>query len=187
MIASVWKGAGLIPPHPPFPLTHCRGLRLSPSEALANEERATAVAVWDNIQTRAIYRFTTELRAKLAVKYKLNSAIQSIDLGQAVDLTATTGAVANEYRGPFFDLGRGLDDDRKRSHFTAHAIKEIKFYATGNLNGATFKVFDCATGLALWTKTQNLTSGWNTIAVNQTFTAQRFGLHFWLQTFQRSR
>ena len=172
------EGCGANTPASSLSVNSLPGITVKSIESLANEERATAVSVWDTIQTRAIYRFTTELRAKLAVKYKLNSAIQSIDLGQAVDLTATTGAVANEYRGPFFDLGRGLDDDRKRSHFTAHAIKVIKFYATGNLNGATFKVFDCATGLALWTKTQNLTSGWNTIAVNQTFTAQKVWVAF---------
>ena len=172
------EGCGANTPASSLSVNSLPGITVKSIESLANEERATAVSVWDTIQTRAIYRFTTELRAKLAAKYKLNSALQSLDLGQVVDTGTTTGAVSGEYRGPVFDLGRGIEDDKKRSSFTAHAIKEIKFYATANQNGATFKVFDCSTGTALWTKTQNLVTGWNTIAVNQTFTAQKVWVAF---------
>ena len=85
------EGCGANTPHP-LSINSLPGITVKSIRARASE-KGHRHAVWDNIQTRAIYRFTTELRAKLAVKYKLNGAIQNIDLGQAVDLTAPLGAI----------------------------------------------------------------------------------------------
>ena len=167
------EGCGATTPASSLFVNSLPGISIKSIAALSTEEATTAIEVWDKIQTRAIYRFATALRATLGTKYNLVSALQNIDLGQIVDTTDTTVGSVGQYRGVTFDIGYGIEDDKKRSHFASHYIKEFKFYSTGVVSGATFKVFDCSTGTALWTKTQDLTSGWNTVNVGQTFTAQK--------------
>lgn len=167
------EGCGANTPASSLFINSLPGISLKNIESLSTEEANTAIEVWDKIQTRAIYRFASELRFHLAAKYKMNSAVASIDLGNNVDTTTTTAGVLNELRGVTFDFSRDASASYKRSDFLTHYIKEINFYSTGIVNGATFRVYDCLTGTVLWSKAQNLVSGWNTVNVGQTFTAEK--------------
>ena len=167
------EGCGATSPASSLFVNSLPGISVKSIAAMSTDEAATYLDVWDKIQTRTIYRFATELRSALASKYKLASALKSFDLGQVIDATDTIAGVANEYRGVTFDLANGIESDRKRSNFAAHYVKEIKFYSTGVVNGATFKVYDCLSGATLWSKTQDLAIGWNTVNVGQTFTVNK--------------
>lgn len=150
------------------------GMSLKSLSSLANEEQSTASGLWDDIQLRAAKRMQIDVINAFAKRYKLSSLTYSINLGRDVDATSTTASAAQQ-RGVSFDLDAGLseDSDYKTSGLQSHYIQTISFYATGNANGIAFTIYDKDLGTILYTTSQDITSGWNTIQVNRLFTARR--------------
>ncbi len=147
------------------------GIELKLFDKLADEQQVNFTGVYNDIQTRAIQRFKTDIRAEFKKRYQLKSITQSIDIGKAVGTTST--ALAGNYRGFTIELDRH-DQRFAYSNLQAIRIPEVSLFFTST-NAATIKIFDMDLGTELFSKAVAApgSTGFTTILVNETFVARR--------------
>lgn len=135
---------------------------------LASDEQRNWEGVWDDVTTRAARRFVLDVRQQMNKRYKLLSAKESINLGYAVDTTATT-STANQYRGFTIELN-SASDQYVSSNLQIISIDRISYYnAAANQAALVFRVFDLDTGVQIDTFTCDVISGWNQINYKKKF------------------
>lgn len=148
------------------------GISLKAVDATADEEQVTWAGVWTDVQERATRRFFTKVRAELAKKYKLNGLLQSFDLTQ--NLGSLTTANAAKLRGFTIEL----DNFVSEQHFVVSNFQQVNFqvlklYLPSAIN-TTLYIYDLITGTRLKTMSLTGVQGWNTIQVNEKYTARKF-------------
>ncbi len=149
------------------------GLSSASFEKIANSDQVTGVGVLAAIEGTAIKTFRTSLVAKLASKYRLKRLQESVDLKKLID-TSTTTAQGNEWRGFVLDtVPERNDNGWVKSPLHCYHIQTFSIYSTGSETDIEVAVFDIQTGTKVWTKTQDLTAGWNLIQVNEYFSYPR--------------
>lgn len=165
------EGCSVITPESGLFVNQLPGIELKLFEKLADEQQVNFVGVYNDIQTRAIQRFKTDIRSEFRKRYQLKSITQSIDIGKAVGTTTT--ALAVEYRGFTLELDRH-DDRFAYSNLQAIRIPEVSLFFTDTV-ATTIKIFDMDLGTELFSKAVSApaSTGFTTITVNETFVARR--------------
>ena len=149
------------------------GISLESIESLADSEQATYSGVWSDVQTRAAKRFRVAVTSELNKRYKIGLLSYSLNYKTQPDTSDTTAAAAG-YRGITFDLDYSTDTNvLKRSSLQNHYIQTAYYYHVGAPATVTIRVIDQDTGTSLYNSTISAVAGWNTKAVNTSFTARR--------------
>lgn len=167
------QGCGASSPASGFFLNSLPGISIKSIEALADSEKKTYLAVWENIQTRCAKRMQAEVHAAFAKRYKLKSVTQNINTGRLIDATVTEAA-APDYRGILLNLDKWYDNtEYEASSLQSHYLQAVYFYASGNQNGSTVKVFDYDLDTEIDSFTFDAVTGWNTIPVHTLYGERR--------------
>lgn len=145
------------------------GINLESIESVADDEQETYLGVWNDVQERGIRKFKNRLQTELSNRYRLKSLRSTLDLGSIIDTTQTT-APTGQYRGFSYQLK--LKNQFRRSNFQALNVQKLRLYLPIAVN-TTVKIVNMDTAEVLWTKAVVGTQGWNTIQVNEQFTAER--------------
>lgn len=151
-------------------LNDLAGIELRNIDEIANEEQVNFSGVWDDIQTRALNRFQTDVISGFSKKYRLKMLTQGIDVGKEIDTTVTTASGA-QYRGLKLELN-DESDKYAMSNLQVIYIQKIRLYLSGAVN-TTLKVYDLDLGTQLYSSALTGSAGWNEVNVNTIFTARR--------------
>lgn len=153
-------------------------MSLESIDAIAESEQLDYVGVWNDVQKNAELKLMTLFTSKMAERYKLRNPTQSIDLGK--DLTTTTTASASEYRGVIFDLNAYnlMPSIYHYSALQSHYVQSIGIYSDAIVNDVDIQFQDAATGEELKSLTADLVVGWNTVAVNTSFTCDALAIGY---------
>ena len=147
------------------------GIELELFDKLADPQQLNFTGVFNDIQTRAIRRFKTDINSEFKKRYQLKSITQSIDIGKTVGTTTTASAV--EYRGFTLELDR-QGGTTAFSNLQSIRIQELDLFFT-SLNSTTIKIFDMDLGTELHTQAvaAPTNTGFTNIKIFKTFTARR--------------
>lgn len=137
------------------------GISLKSMQKVANEEQLNFLGVWNDVQSRAWMRLTTDLRNKLRAKYLVKS-----NRGLFYVVSTATGnnvAASNHYRGWVIDTG--LDENG----FFAFYVNQISVDLPEAVPTLIVKLFDRA-GAVLDTFTvSDAVAGINTVTVAKSY------------------
>jgi hypothetical protein len=162
------RGCGLEFPAAAAFLNELPGISLKTIDQVADQEQKTYYAVFQDIETRALRKFSTDVENYLSKKYRLSNTLETINLGDGVDVNDTTAA-ANEYRGVYGDVVYG-------SQLQSVYVQEVKIYALAAKTNVEVVVKEYS-AQGIWydryTKTVDLAEGWNTFLVGLSFTGRR--------------
>ena len=161
-------GCGAVTPPSGILINSMAGVSLSTLEKLSKEESNTFMAIWNDIQDRAIRRMQIEVQSRFSKRYKVQNIVRNYDFGLDKDTTQVTAASA-QYRGIMIDDQYFLpktNQNVQRSALMTYWIQDLKYYSTKVQAGTEIKIFDLVTGDTLLTKTFDAVIGWNTIKVN---------------------
>jgi len=147
------------------------GVDLRIIDEIANEEQVNFSGVWDEVQTRALNRFQTDVIAGLSKKYRLKMVTQSVEVGKDIN-TGSTTASATQMRGFTLELLFPEENWYMNSNMQSVYVQRLMLYlpAPTNLN---IKIYDLDLGTTLYTKALTGVAGWNEWNVNQTMTGNR--------------
>lgn len=146
------------------------GIELKAIDKIATHDQENFQGVWDDIKERAVRRFRNEINKEFKKRYKLKTITQSIDIEKLID-TDSTISQDTEYRGFTIELNRE-SNDYVASNLQSIYIQSLYLYLPGAIN-TTVKIYDLDTETELDSISVTGVSGWNTIAVNETYTARR--------------
>lgn len=152
---------------------------------IADKEHVTYLGVWNNVQERALKKFTSSVIAafKTSKKLKIKTITQTIDLGRIIDTSAPVVA-SPEYRGVTIELIPAGNAILLSSSLQVIYVASIAVYSPGIFSGFQFKVFDLQTGDVLETITSDLVSGWNSIRVASSYDALRIFIAYDATAFE---
>lgn len=170
------RGCGANSPTPLLFVNSLPGISLKGFEYLADEEQKNYTGVWSDIKIRAIERFRLSFQSAMNSKYRLITMSDALDLGRKIDTTETTAAAA-ENRGILFDLDKGLPEQYKNSALSSHWVESFSLYSQSTYT-TTVKVTDKDLNTVLRTETVDLVSGWNTVKINEHYTARKILITF---------
>lgn len=142
-------------------------------EKLTTEEANTFLALWSDVQDRAVRRLRMAVTAEFGKRYHISTLQKSFNLEKDIDATVTTAAAA-QYRGIYIDdnyLQTG--EEIKRSALQNHYVQVLYYYSPIVQANAVIKIFDYDLNTTLDTFTQNFVIGWNTIQVNTSYPAYK--------------
>jgi hypothetical protein len=146
------------------------GMELKALDKIATQDQVNFQGVWEDIQDRAVRRFRNEAVKMLKKRYKLKTITQSVDVEKLIDTTSSTG-MDTEYRGYTLELNRE-GHDYVASNMQSIYIQTLPLWLPSAIN-TTVKIYDLDTETQLFTRSVTGASGWNTVRVDETFTAQR--------------
>lgn len=146
------------------------GIELKALDKIATQDQVNFQGVWSDIQNRAVRRFRNEAIKMFKKRYKLKTITQSVDIEKLIDTTSST-ALATEYRGYTLELNRE-NDDYVASNLQSIYIQTLPVWLPGAVN-TTVKIYDLDTETQLFSLAVTGASGWNTVRVDETFTARR--------------
>jgi hypothetical protein len=135
------------------------GISLESVDKLANEDQVTYLAVWDDVQTRGLRRFTTNVIAYFKTKYRLKQLLDRLTFG--LSMTTEDLPPANEYRGIRVTLNPDRDSPMV-SPLISIAFDKIQFYSDGYVGNLTFVIGDPNIGV-IFTTIVAVVDGWNTV------------------------
>lgn len=165
-------GCGTAEPESGLYINSLPQISLESLDKMADAEQQTYLGAWNDIQTRAIQRIKIDIINELAKRFKLRQLSESVDLLKIINKTTDQTTAANAFYGWTAKLNFPTNN-YVASAFHCYFFQELKFYSKAAVTDVTFKIFDLQTGEALFTKTQDLSIGWNRIAVNKRFLAYR--------------
>lgn len=141
---------------------------------IADREQVTYLGVWNDVQNRALKKFTTQLISlfKTKKKLKIKTVAQSVNLGKIIDDSSPLAAAA-EYRGISIEMVLQGNIATLQSSLQVIWLQSISIYSDGVHAGFVFKVFDLDTGELLDTIEEDLAAGWNEIRVAASYDATR--------------
>ena len=173
-------GEGQTSPPSALWINSLNGIGLDQLSSLADTDQRSVEGVWSDIQTRAMLRFSDDVRDAFNKKYRITNIMQSMTTLKTVDSDTTSTADANTWKGFTVDMRPSLNDSAITKNSTMSAIHiqrlALKVPSANNNDNVEFAVFDLLTGEKLFTKTVHLKTGWNTVEVNKTFTAEHFDI-----------
>jgi hypothetical protein len=146
------------------------GIELKALDKIATQDQVNFQGVWEDIQERSVRRFRNEAIKMFKKRYKLKTITQSVDVEKLIDTSSST-AMATEYRGYTLELNRE-GNDYAASNMQSVYIQTLPLWLPGAVN-STVKIYDLDTETELFTKAVTGVSGWNTVRVDQTFSANR--------------
>ncbi len=156
------------------------GISLAAVDALANSEQATYAQVWADVQTRAIRRMANAVNAELRKRYRLKSIRNSINIPKKLNVENTTAAAVGELRGIIIDLA--LNDDYTQSNLQCIYVQEVWLWLN-SVPAADFDVrvyemwqelgYDDSKAFEVTLDVGDLSTGWNRIPINSTFTSDK--------------
>jgi hypothetical protein len=146
------------------------GIELEALEKIATQDQENFSGVWDDIQERGTRRFRNEAIKMFKKRYKLKTLTQSVDVEKKIDTSSTT-ASGTDYRGYTLELNRE-DHDYVASNLQSIYIQTLPLYLSGAVN-TTVKIYDLDTETELFSLAVTGAAGWNTVRVDETFTARR--------------
>lgn len=164
------KGCGTSAPPSGLWLNDLPGVSLKQMVSLTNEEEATYIDMWNMIQRRAQLKLSSDVREIFSKQYRLNSLMQSINLGNRIGDAQANPGMAWDYQGFTIEMIESGTDDYVPSPLASIHIQELKFYAN-QIQSQTvdIKIFDLNTNEELFSYTLTKQLGWNTIPVHTTF------------------
>jgi hypothetical protein len=164
------EGCGASTPVSGLYINRLPGIELKALDKIATQDQTNFQGVWDDIQERSVRRFRNEINKEFKKRYKLKTLTQSVDIEKLIDTTDTTTSAA-EYRGFVIELNRE-DQDYVASNLQSIYIQTLYIYLSEVVN-TTVKIYDLDTETQLFSQAVTGVLGWNTIAVNNIFTARR--------------
>lgn len=152
------------------------GIELRQLQDIADDDQQTFLAVWSDVQRLAAMRFKSDLIAMFSKRYTIRQVKELINMGKQIDTTVIELA-SNNYVGHTIELNQNTDDQIVNSNYAAIYIQEIKFYAivAPATDNVVIKIFDLDLGEELYTTTlsTSTSTGWQRVALNQTFNVRR--------------
>lgn len=146
------------------------GIELKALDKVATNDQANFTGVWDDVQERAVRRLRNEANAEFKKRYKLKTITQSVDVEKKIDASTTTASAAS-YRGYVLELNKE-EHNYVASNLQGIYIQTLPLYLSGAVN-TTVKIWDLDTKTELFTLAVTGALGWNTVRVDETFTARR--------------
>jgi hypothetical protein len=146
------------------------GIELEALDKIATQDQENFQGVWNDIQERSVRRFRNEAVKMFSKRYKLKTITQSVDVEKKID-TGSTTASGTDYRGYVLELNRE-SDDYVASNLQSIYVQTLPLYLSGAVN-TTVKIFDLDTETQLFSLAVTGAAGWNTVRVDETFTARR--------------
>jgi hypothetical protein len=146
------------------------GINLDLLAKLSEGEQKGFIDVWNDIQERAIMRISDDITGYLNTKYSISTIQKSINLLRNLN-SDTSVVTGKKWQGITIDIRTGTGDyvNSALNYITIQTVS-VKVVAADTGSVTNLKVFDLLTGEVLFTKSVTLTTGWNTIQVNQKFT-----------------
>ena len=154
-------------------LNELYGINLENVDKLADDQQVTYSGVWDDVQKRALNKLHSLVQAEFSKRYRIKRLTQSIDLGQLIDATSNQTAQSAQLRGFVVELHSGSQIPLTNSSLNVIHFQSIRLYSKAVEAAMNVKVIDMDTLLTLETFSQALVVGWNTIATNKDYKAQR--------------
>lgn len=140
------------------------GISLRTIDNVADSEQVNYLGVWQDIESRSLRKFKTDVNNTLNTKYRLNKVSETYNLGNEVDTTTTEAGIVGEYRGFYAEyFGSSLN---------VINVQSISVYSDGTNANKTVKIYEVSdTNIfyELFSVTLNLVDGWNLIPVNKQF------------------
>lgn len=147
-------------------------ISLASINGLTSIEQSTYIDIWNNVQQRALKRYTNDITRLLSKRYRLKQVKKQIDFGS---LTETGINTEVEYQGLYFDF-RTYNDYLTVSNLAKLYVQNIRYYGTAGSVGdvATIEIIQVhnESNLAqevVYSTTHTTTAGWNTVTVEQGF------------------
>lgn len=170
-----WCGGTSSPPSSLY-VNDLPGISLKQINSITDEENATFLSVWNNIQDRAERRFSLDVREAMSAKYRLKSLAQGVNLGKVfVDDGGGSQHILPTGAGIEIITDNNLDSQYTISPLLQINIQNVNYYCNelnnvGNI--LTLFILDIDTNIILFSKScEILYEGWNTYEVNQSFTS----------------
>lgn len=176
-IGISWCGNTTTPPSGLY-INQLPGISFKGLQGIADSEQVTFAGVWDDIQTRAIKRFSLDVKQKLSKLWSLASIQQSLNLGTKIDDTLSQALDTTKAYGYVVELDCSPDDDFVSSLLQELYLQQLYVFTTavpGAAVTAKVIVFDIASGHLIKQKTVSLpiasflTNGWTKIDSNINF------------------
>lgn len=162
------KGCGINTPDSAAYINELPGVSLKTIDNIASAEQINFLGVWQDVQTRALRKFTTDTRNYLSKEYKLNTPLETVNIGTGVNITETTPG-DNKFRGVYSETLYG--SQLQQTH-----LQEINIYLLANESNVTFVVKELSNKniwYTLYTKVIDLVAGWNNFYIGENFTAEK--------------
>lgn len=147
------------------------GITLESIEKVSEPEKPTYTSVFENIENRTLQKFGTIVTNYYSKQYRLRRVLDNIDLGKKINTIDNQTPAANELRGILISLD--YPDYHSGSILRITNLQTLSFYAKNNISGLPFKVIDANTSEVLETFTKDVTTGWNLIAENKNYRANK--------------
>lgn len=164
-------GCGSTTPESGLYINTLPGVSLRQIDQIADEDQITYQGVWDDVQERAVRRFETKVKAELSKRFKITTIQDVVDITK--NLETTTTANAAKLRGFIIDLDNFVSENHfVVSNFQRIYIQQLFLYLTGAVN-TTVYLFDAVKGTQLDSYSVTGAAGWNTINVNEAYTARK--------------
>lgn len=156
---GIYGCSGLVPDSGLY-INQLSGISLESVDKLADADQITYLKVWDDIQTRGLRRFSTNVISYFKTKYRLSQLLDRFSFGTTK--TNDTLAAGNELRG----LKITLNPDQtypKVSPLISIALDQIQFYSDGYVGDIDISIIDVDGSGALYETTVAVVDGWNTV------------------------
>lgn len=145
---------------------------------IADKEQVTYLEVWNDIQERALKKFTSAVISTFKNKkqLKIKTVSQTVDLGRIIDNTTPTAADA-QYRGFTVELTFDSNLTNLQSSLQVIYVQSVAIYSDVEAD-TTLKVINLDTAAVLHSEAVSLTVGWNTVSISEAFDAYRIFVGF---------
>lgn len=149
------------------------GMSLESIDKVAKAEQVTYNGVFEDVETRALKKFESNLTSQFSKRYRRRSVKSSISLGKIIDLVNTQSATLDQYRG--FAVESNLLSDRPFtvSNLQGLSWQSLSLYLKAKTTSpVTLNIWNLDTKEVLWTKSLAVSDqiiGWNDIKVNEVF------------------
>jgi hypothetical protein len=166
-----WCGGTSSPPSSLY-VNDLPGISLKQINSITDEENATFLSLWNNIQDRAERRFSLDVREGMSAKYQLKSLAQGVTLSRVVEDYTTNTYPNSTYLGISIELNSG-DNLYTPSPLMQINVQSVSFYNPSGANtglNSSVVFFDMDTNQILYQKSIVLgAGGWENYEINQSF------------------
>ncbi|HMX02912.1 MAG TPA: hypothetical protein PK511_11740 [Chitinophagales bacterium] len=141
---------------------------------IASNEQVTYLGAWNDIQERALKKFTSAIISAFHndKKQRIKSVTQTVNLGRRID-AASVMAASSQYRGVTIELAANGQSAMLQSSLQVIYIQQVSIYATQVYSDFEIKVYDLDSDTVIDTITSDLVEGWNIVRVATAYDATR--------------
>lgn len=168
------RGCGITPPVSGIYVNTLPGIEFKGIEDLANADQVSFQGVWDDVQDRAIERFSLDVIGELSGfddRYRLRQVTQTVDLGREL---GDNVAVSANQSGFVIELNNP-GDQFVCSNMQTLYVQSVSFYSVAG-GAYTLIVKNADLGTTLDTLIGTATVGWNTVETDCFYDAQRVSI-----------